>query len=496
MRRDQARRPEFSLLRSRTSADEEVAAEFAFHLEMTMKDLIRRGMSESDARTEAQRRFGDRTAVDATCRRLARERDQRRSRAEYWHELRQDASFALRQLGRARLFTCIAICTLALGIGATVCVFSVLEAVVLRPLPFPHPERIVTIAPTKQGAEIGAASGAQFSAMLGLSQMFDAVTGTIDGFGFTFVHDNEPVVIGGGKVTAGFLHAYGASPILGRGFLPSDDQPGAPHVVLLSHRMWLRDMAGDSAVLGRTIHLNGEAYAVIGVMPSSFDMLRNGDDLWVPMQLTSVELGEYGNGFLALIARLKPGVTIGQAAAAARAAEHTLELANPVVGGGHSVNLHEFRDQLVDNYRRRLFVLLGAVGFVLLIACVNVANLLLARGTVRGKELAIRAALGAGRARLVRQLLVESVVLTLAGAALGIGVAFALLKGFVAIAPQGLPRLDQAGIDGVVLAFVLGMAVVTSVLIGLLPAVRGAGSALQANLREGGRWSSGGGGDR
>jgi putative ABC transport system permease protein len=493
MRRSPARRPEFSLSRIRTSPDEEVAAEFAFHLEMTMKDLIRRGMNEADARAEAQRRFGNSAGVDAACRRLARERDQRRSRSEYWHELRQDVSFALRQLGRARLFTCIAICTLALGIGATACVFSVLNAVVLQPLPFPHPERIVAIAPTKQGTEIGAGSGAQLSAMIGLSQIFDAVAATIDGFGFTIVHDNEPVVIGGGKVTSGFLHVYGVSPILGRGFLPSDDQPGAPHVVVLSHRMWRRDFAGDSAVLGRSIRLNGEVYAVIGVMPSSFDILRNGDDLWVPLQLTTAQLGEYGSGYLALIARLRSGVSVNQATAAAHVAEHRLELANPVVGGGHSVNLHEFREQLVDNYRGRLFVLLGAVGFVLLIACVNVANLLLARGTVRARELAIRAALGAGRGRLVRQLLVESVVLTLAGAALGIGVAFALLKGFVAIAPDGLPRLDQAGINGMVLAFVLSIAVATSVLVGLLPAVRGAGSALQANLREGGRWSSGGG---
>ncbi len=496
MPRDHARRTEFRLPRSRTSVDEEVAAELAFHLEMTMKDLVRRGMSDSDARAEAQRRFGNRADIDAACRRLARERDQRRSRAEYWNELRQDASFALRQLGRAPLFTCIAICTLALGIGATACIFSVLDAVVLRPLPFPHPERIVAITPTKQGAEVGAASGAQFSAMRGLSQIFDAAAATIDGFGFTYLHGNEPLVIGGGKVTGDFLHVYGASPILGRGFLPSDDQPGAPHVVLLSHRMWLRDLAGDSTVLGRTIQLNGEAYSAIGVMPASFDMLRNGNDLWVPMQLTSAERTEYGSGFLALIGRLKPGVTIGQAAAAARAAEHTLERANPVVGGGHGMNVQEFRDQLVVNYRGRLFVLLGAVAFVLLIACVNVANLLLARGTVRAKELAIRAALGAGRARLVRQLLVESVMLTFAGAVCGVGVAFALLKGFVAIAPQEVPRLDQAGMNGAVLAFVMAVAVVTSVLIGLLPAVRGADSALQASLREGGRWSSGGGRDR
>src|SRR6185437_2065387 len=495
MPRDRAFPPLFAIARTRASVNEEVATELAFHLEMTMKDLIARGMGEAEARAEAQRRFGNRGEVDATCRRLARERDQRRTRAEYLDELRQDTTFALRQLGRSKLFTAIAICTLALGIGAAACIFSVLDAVVLRPLPFAHPERIVTMVPTKKGIET-ASSGAEFAAIRRQSRIFDAVAATISGFGFTYDSAGEPVVIGGAKVSADFMRVYGASPVLGRGFVSSDDVPGAPHVVVLSHRMWMRDFHSDSTILGRQIMLNGEKYAVIGVMPTSFDLLRDGDDLLTPLQLTQEELAQYGNDYLGLVGRLAPGVTVAQATAATRAAEHSLELANPAAGSGHAVNVRALRDQLVDNYRRRLFVLLGAVGFVLLIACVNVANLLLARGSVRGKELAIRAALGAGRGRLVRQLLAESSVLALAGAALGIAVAFALVKGFVAIAPVAVPRLDQAGINGVVLGFMVAAALATSVLIGVLPALRGAKSALRPNLGEGGRWSSGSGVDR
>jgi putative ABC transport system permease protein len=496
MSRDRPRDRQLAPPRNRFAVDREVAAELDFHLQMTMSDLMNQGMSERDARAEAASRFGDRASVDAACRQLAHERDRHRSRVEYLSELRQDAVFALRQLARSRTFAIVAICTLALGIGATACVFSLLDAVVLRPLPFNAPDRVVTLLPTKRGVEVGVAAGAELTAMRKLPDIFDAVAATVSDAGFTFSRGGEPVVVSGGKVTSDFLRVFGLSPILGRGFLPADDQPGAPHVVLLSHRMWVRDFAGDANVLGRSITLDGERYDVIGVLPQSMELIRDRDALFVPMQLTSKQLDTYGDRSMNLVARLAPGATLARANAAATTAEERLAQRFPTAGAGIGMEVHEYQDDLVGSYRDRLLVLLGAVGFVLLIACVNVANLLLSRGTARAKELAIRAALGAGRGRLVRQLLVESLVLGVAGAALGVAVAYGLLRGFVLISPSDVPRIDQARIDGWVLAFTLVVAVASGLLIGLIPAVRSATAALNAMLREGGRWSSGGGRDR
>jgi putative ABC transport system permease protein len=477
---------------SRPRVEDEVSSELAFHVDMTIQALTAAGMSTADARAEAVRRFGDIAVVGTECRRFARQRDRNRSRAEYISELRQDATFALRQLARARGFAATAMLTLALGTGATAAVFSALYAVVLKPLPFFQPDRVVQILPTSE-PELGIVSGAEFSAMRERRDVFAEVAGVRYGGGFTLVDGDVPQVIGGLTATANYLRVIGVTPAIGRGFLASDDVPGAPHVALVSHALWRRRFNADTALVGRTLHLNEETYTIVGVLPPSLDVLARNDEIWAPLQLTPEQMSNNRGRWFRVVARLAPKVTLARAADAASRAMRLSARQSSRAAPSEGAIVRRYLDGTVGSARHRLLVLLGAVSFVLLIACVNVANLLLARGAARARELAIRASLGAGRGRIVRQLLAESVVLALGGAAVGVLIAYGLVKGVVALAPEGVHRLDQARVNGVVLAFTFAVAVVTSLVAGLVPALRAATPALQDALREGGRGSVGSG---
>jgi predicted permease len=478
---------------TRPRIEEEVDTELAFHVDMVIQTLIAGGMTPNDARAEAIRRFGDIAVVAAECRRYGRQRDRNRSRAEYLAELRQDFAFTLRQLRRARGFAATATITLALGIGATAAVFSVLYAVVLRPMPFPDADRVVRVLPVRRGEVDDIVSGAEFAAIRDRRDAFSSVT-IIGGGGFTLTGMGVPEIIGGALVSADYFRVLGIAPMLGRGFLPSDDIEGAPHVAIMSHRFWASRFGSDPSIVGRVIRLEDEPYTIIGVMPAAFEATGTDDDLWAPRRLTTEQLSSNSGRFLRVLARLAPGVTLAQAADAAAAAERQVAARTPTQSQVVGAVVRRHIDVVVGSVRPRLLVLSGAVGFVLLIACVNVANLLLARGTVRARELAIRAALGAGRGRIVRQLLAESLVLALAGAIGGVIVAIGLVKVLVALGPEEVPRLHQARVNGVVLAFTLGISLLSSILVGLAPAIRSAGPALQSSLRDGARGASGGAG--
>jgi putative ABC transport system permease protein len=476
----------------RTPIDQEVDAELAFHLEMTIRELMEQGMTRPRAQAEAERRFGDVHSVNAECRRYGNERDRRARRAEYWGELRQDVVFTIRQLTKARGFATVAILTLALGIGATAAVFSVLDAVVLRPLPFDHPERIMEVQPTRRG-ETSGPTAPEFVALRN-ANVFEHVTGTILGSGVTMMLADIPEIVGSGIVSADYFAVFGAKPQIGRTFTSAEDAPGGPKVVVLSHRLWVSRFNSDPGILGRPLQLDGVQHTVIGVMPASFDFMQETEELWVPLALTPEQATRYSDHFLRVFARLKPATSLARAQSAATSAERALaehipERPDPV--SDYAMTLVPFADQLVGGFAGLLLILLGAVGFVLLISCTNVANLLLARGTARAKELAIRAALGAGRARLIRQLLAESLVLAVAGAVAGLAIAYGLLHVILAVSPEGVPRLEQARIDWRVLTFTLLLGLVSCVLFGLLPALRAAGPRLQGALREGGRQSGG-----
>jgi len=474
---------------------EEVDAELAFHVEMRTRELVARGMSPAEARTEAERRFGDLARVNATCRAIgeAREREMRRTR--YVEELRQDLRYAVRQLGRSPGFAAVAALTLALGIGATTAIFSAVHAVVLRPLPFPSPERLVRIyatSPTTTSSD--EASPKDFAAWRGESRSFTSMA-AIETRGFTFVEGGRRAEhVTGVRTTADYFPMLGLRPLLGRFFTADEDRPGTGRVAVLSHRFWAGRFGGERSVLGRAIRLDAEPFTVIGVLPPSFDAFADEVDLWTPIAFTAEQETTVETGYLDVVARLAPDVTIDGAQADVAAVVG--RMAEEAGSRERSARVVAFVDDYVGPYRARLWVLLGAVLLVLLIACVNVANLLLARGVGRGREVAIRTALGAGRGRVIRQMLVESLVLGAAGGAAGLAVAHWMLSALLAASPDGVPRLEEASVNRAVLAFASALTILCSVLFGLLPALRSSRLEPASVLAAGGRWSAGSQGDR
>jgi predicted permease len=474
----------------RASAGDEVSADIAFHLDMTVQELIRSGMTEKQARAEAERRFGNVEAVSAQCREFANQRDQNERRAELRTELQQDVTFGVRQLRRAPLFALIAILTLAVGFGATAAVFSALYAVVLRPLPFDDPDRVVRLVNTRQGEEMGASTPDYLAIRDQSGGAFEAVAAAVPGSGFTVIVNNVPELMGGGRVSASYFQVLGVPPALGRTFTEEEDAVGADNVVVLSHRTWVNRFNADRGVVGRPLQVAGRARTIIGVMPATFDLTAESAELWVPLAIPRDQATKFGERYLQLYGRLREGISYSQGIAAATAARQTAVATDPdrrLPVGNYRVTVRAFADDFVGDYRTLLSIIFGAVSFVLLIACTNVANLLIARGTTRARELSIRAALGAGRGRLVRQLLTESVVLSLVAAILGIALAYGLLRAVLGVSPENVPRLDQARVDWHVLLFTLGLALVSTLIFGLLPALRTAGTQLERALREGGR---------
>jgi predicted permease len=475
---------------TRTSVAEEVADELAFHIEMTTRELMTRGMSAQQARAEAERRFGNAASVNEACRRYGEQRDRIARRGEYVAELRQDTAFAVRQLIKVPGFTIIAVLTLALGIGATAAMFSALDAVVLRALPFPDPERIVGLHPQTEGREAGI-TPPEYLAYHTIREL-EYVAAARMGGGVTLQLGDLPEIVEAAAVSADYFAVFGVRPQYGRTFTRDEDIAGGPGAIILSHRFWTKRFGGDVSVLNRVLQVDGTPHTVVGIMPASFDFTRGSANVWTPLALAPEAATQYGAHYLNGFARLRPDVTIEVARAAALAVELSVARASGKSGDAlkaYGIDIRRFSHDLVSDYRTLLFTLLGAVGFVLLIACANVANLLLARGTVRARELAIRAALGAGRGRLFRQLLTESLVLSLTGAVAGLGIAFGLLRVLRVISPSDVPRIEQATIDWRMLAVPLVLGIASSLLFGLAPALRAARPEVQQALREGGRSS-------
>ena len=408
----------------------------------------------------------------------------------------QDLKYGLRSLIKAPGFAAVAVLTLALGIGANSAIFSFVDGALLKPLPYAHPERIVQLWEKPPGGGNNVVSALNFLDWQGQSTLFDAVVATSGG-SVTLTGKGEPVMFRAGRVSEGYFDVFRIEPFLGRTFARDEDTPGREHVVVLSHRLWTAQFGADPGIVGRTITLDGEPHTVIGVMPAGSAFDRAANQLWRPLAFRQSERTRNYH-WLAVVARLKADVTIERARQEMDAIGARIAADYPDSNKGWGVSIVRFMDVVIgQQLQRSLYVLLAAVGMLLLIGCANVANLLLARGTSREREVAVRAALGAGRSRLIRQFLTENVLLATAGGLLGIGVGYGLMVWLkYMLPPFYLPSAVSVEMDERALAFTLALAVLTGVLFGLVPALQATRPDLASAMKEGGRGSAGDGGRR
>ncbi|MEI9814440.1 MAG: ABC transporter permease [Acidobacteriota bacterium] len=483
----------FSALLRRRELDRRVDEELQFHLRMQMEENIRRGVRPSDAVAAARSRLGNRTQVT--------EEVYRMNTNSFLEEIARNIRLSLRSLRKNPGFASAAILTLAIGIGANTAVFSVVNAVLLKPLPYPDADRLISVQHTAPGAAgLTSASGdlrlsaSMFFTYADRNRSFDAIgawtsaTATVTGQG-------EPEEVRTIGVTKGVLEALRVQPAAGRWFADPDQSPGAPRVGMLNYGYWQRRFGGDQLVLGKSITVGAQPMQIVGVMPAGFGVVDTDADLILPFQFNRAQLILPGF-FLRSVARLKSGVTVEAASADIARMVPVWMDSWPAPPGVNPHNwerwritpaLRPLRQDVVGHIEQGLWVVMGTIGIVLLIACANVANLLLVRAEARQRELAVRAALGAGWGQIIGQLLVESLVLGLLGGLLGAAIAAALLKAVVAIGPASLPRLNEISVDGQTAGFALGLSLIAGLLLGLIPALQYARPTLALSLRSGDR---------
>lgn len=459
-------RMRFRSLAERQRVETELDKELRYHIEQQTEENIAAGMSEREAREAASRIFGRVSQIEEEC------RDMRQT--QYLENFVQDLRYGLRILRKNPSFASVAVLALALGIGANTAMFSVIEAVLLRPLPYRNPDEIVRVASTwdLNGTLTNYSSSPpdffdwrdqnrSFSSMFAYQEREFALTG-----------QGEAKRVRAAAATAGLFSTLQAEPMLGREFAPEENRVGANHVVILSHGLWQAAFGGATGAIGKTIQLDGEPYTIIGVMPADFRFPLSGSEAYMPIGFDNKVMTQRGAHYLTVLGRLKSGVTLAQANDDLFTIMTQLRKFYPDKDGKWGVRAQRWSTALLGEIRPALLVLLGAVGLVTLIACANISNLLLARATVRHRELAMRCALGAGHMRLAWQMLTEGLLLALLGGAASLLLAHWALVSVVRFGPTDIPRLANVGLNGAVLAFAMSVSIACAVLFGLIPALR------------------------
>jgi putative ABC transport system permease protein len=470
-----------------------IVEELSQHLEDFYQEALASGSTPAEARGLALAELSGRELLAGELRRIERQPApdpivlgaNRRSNmiADLWQDLR----FGARMLWKNAGFTVIAVATLALGVGANTAIFSVIHTVLLQPLPFPEPDRLVVLA--TRSVQNTTRTGVAYPDYADWSQRAQSFEGMACFLSTTFsLTDIErPISLPGRRVNWNYFSMLDVKPEIGRLFSPDDDRVGAASTAILSHRLWEQTFGGDPAIIGKTIRVDGAPYEVIGVTPPEFEFLRR-DDLYLPIGLSltpTFGLLERRNQFpLNVLARLKPGVSEPQARVEMESIARRLGEEYPVTNAPRSAAVIKAADLLVEKVRPMLLVLFGAVGFILLIACVNTANLMLARAASRRREIAVRLSLGASRGRIVRQLLTEAAMLAAVGGIAGLLIGVLGTKGLIALAPPDTPRLEQIGLNPTILLFCLGVSAMTGVFFGLAPALHASRANLQTALKE------------
>ncbi len=480
----------FRLPFSRDRVRRDVDTELSFHLEGRIEELVAAGMPRADAELEARRRFGDRAHVEAEVEQIDVSTHKRRALRERLDDIQQDVTFALRQLRKSPGFTIVAILTLALGIGANSAIFSVVNGVLLKPLPYEHSDRIVSVTEGTSGNSWNAVTFGDYASWKERQTSFEMIGATWGSSPLTLTGIGDPTPVSTGRASANYWRAVHIAPARGRYFNDAEDRAGGPPAIVVSYAFWQNKLAADPAVIGRSLTFNGVPRVVVGVASPDYILYPPAERIWIPLATPDSKSVDHADHELTVYGLLKAGVPIERARSELGAVQRDIAGQFKDVGVASQVNVRSMADTIIGPQRALVLTLLAAVAVVLLIVCANVANLLIARAAVRRGEIAIRAALGASRSRIVSQLLVESVLLGLAGGVLGTGVAAAGVR-FLITSPMSVPRLQNVRMDGTVFLFAFALSMGCAIVFGLLPALRAARLDLQQALRDGGRESQG-----